>query len=86
MSCERYNRDADRLVKQSPGQPGKGISVMERQNFSSGTKWEPVVGYSRAVRMGIRFMFRAPRPLIPTATFVGIGDAYAQAVQVLREY
>ncbi len=58
--------------------------MQERQRYSSGTKWEQVVGYSRAVKVGERIYVTGTTATNEKGEIIGAGDAYAQTAQAIR--
>ena len=58
--------------------------MTERERISSGAKWESIVGYSRAVKVGNRIYVTGTTALADDGEIVGVDDAYAQANQCIR--
>jgi enamine deaminase RidA (YjgF/YER057c/UK114 family) len=57
---------------------------MERERYASGTRWEPVVGYSRAIRAGSFVFVSGTTATAEDGSIVGNGDPYAQTLQILK--
>ena len=59
-------------------------NMKERRKYSSGQKWESIVGYSRAIRVGCRIYVTGTTATDEDGNIVGIDDPYAQTIQVIR--